>query len=351
MSQWGAQGAALAGKSVDEILNFYYPGTSVGRFSGPLRIWLTEAGSRGVVVQAQPGLRVTSQGTSVELAEPEAVRYRLRYASDDTVVLGWAGADGRWRRYGTTEAALFQDSAAFKAGRGGTVALVVGSTSTPYRGKIGVVNLPGTATLAINTVRVEEYLRGVVPAESPASWEPAALQAQAVAARTYAAYHAGRARAAGRSYDLCDTTACQVYPGSSTENSRTDAAVAATAATIRTYQGSPILAEFSASNGGYTVATTVPYQRAFEDSFDRTPTNPNNAWTVELSAQRARELFPTAGEVTAIRVTSRDGKGAGGGRALSVTVEGTTADVVVSASDFAGRLGLRSTFFSVTPPR
>ena len=73
-------------------------------------------------------------------------------------------------------------------------------------------------------LNIEKYLRGVVASEMPASWPSAALQSQAVAARTYAAR--GRADRTGSYYDLCDTTSCQVYGGLATEDSRTSAAIA-----------------------------------------------------------------------------------------------------------------------------
>ena len=73
----------------------------------------------------------------------------------------------------------------------------------------------GSSGRTINRVLVEDYVRGVVPAEMPTSWPADAVRAQAVAARSYAV----RLRANRRypSYDLCDTTACQVYRGMSAE--------------------------------------------------------------------------------------------------------------------------------------
>ena len=58
---------------------------------------------------------------------------------------------------------------------------------------------------------MENYVRSVVPSEMPTSWAMEAVKAQAVAARTYAAKLRSRATASG--YDICDTTACQVYSG------------------------------------------------------------------------------------------------------------------------------------------
>ena len=63
----------------------------------------------------------------------------------------------------------------------------------------------------MNVLRLDDYVKGVVPREMPASWPPAAVRAQAVAARTYAAFD--RAAHPTRYYDTCDTTSCQVYGG------------------------------------------------------------------------------------------------------------------------------------------
>ena len=69
----------------------------------------------------------------------------------------------------------------------------------------------------------------------PASWQPAAVRAQAVAARTYAAFD--RAAHTTRYYDTCDTTSCQVYGGVGDEDSRSNAAVDATAGKVLHYGG------------------------------------------------------------------------------------------------------------------
>ena len=67
----------------------------------------------------------------------------------------------------------------------------------------------------VNVVKLDDYLKGVVAAEMPASWEQAALRAQAVAARTFATFN--QAERAGSSYQICDTYSCQVYGGKSAE--------------------------------------------------------------------------------------------------------------------------------------
>lgn len=98
-----------------------------------------------------------------------------------------------------------------------------------YRGRVRVVPSQD-GLVAINHVDLEEYLYSVVGSEMPASWPQAALQAQAVAARSYALYHQGRA--ASRPYDMGGTTTWQVYRGFSGEAASTRAAVDATSGQV-----------------------------------------------------------------------------------------------------------------------
>jgi stage II sporulation protein D len=112
---------------------------------------------------------------------------------------------------------------------------------------------PGVEGVAvINVLSLEEYLRGVVPAEMGPRAFPAleALKAQAVAARTYAVAHLGDH--AGDGYDLCDSQSCQVYEGATAEHPLTDRAVAETAGEIVAYQGRPIDAMYHSTCAGHT---------------------------------------------------------------------------------------------------
>jgi stage II sporulation protein D len=104
----------------------------------------------------------------------------------------------------------------------------------------------------INELSLEDYLRGVVPAEmgSKIFDELEAQKAQAIAARTYAVRNLGQFRREG--YDICPTPACQAYAGASGEEPLSDQAVRETAGLIATYQGQPIDALFTATCGGET---------------------------------------------------------------------------------------------------
>ena len=106
------------------------------------------------------------------------------------------------------------------------------------------------AVTAIDRLPLEQYLRGVVPAEMPASWPLAALEAQAVAARTYTIAHLEDF--AARGYDLAGSVLSQAYGGLDVEATASDEAVLRTAAKILTYHGKPINAYYCASAGGYT---------------------------------------------------------------------------------------------------
>ncbi|MEC3654381.1 SpoIID/LytB domain-containing protein [Bacillus siamensis] len=124
----------------------------------------------------------------------------------------------------------------------------------------------------------EDYLKGVVPNEMPASWSLEALKAQTVAARTYSITKTGST--------VADTTAFQVYGGYSW-NANTTKAVQQTKNKVLTYKGNLITAAYSSSNGGYTESSdevwgsSVPYLTAKKDTKD-----PQTAWSLTLSKQQ-----------------------------------------------------------------
>lgn len=140
-----------------------------------------------------------------------------------------------------------------------------------YRGRIEVfVNNRGSLTV-VNTVKLEDYLRGVVPNElSLPSLE--AQKAQAVAARTYAVKNIGQFGAEG--FDLLPTTRSQVYRGFSSENELGTRAVDETRGIVATYDGKPINALYTSTCGGRTENSenvfefNEPYLRGVECSLE-----------------------------------------------------------------------------------
>ena len=167
------------------------------------------------------------------------------------------------------------------------------SSMVQYRGTIEMRDVLGSNRI-VNRLDVDNYLRGVVPREVPASWGSAgdgagmnALMAQSVAARSYAISQ-NRYSVSGSLYaKTCDTSSCQVYGGAGTkpaassagvvvrEDARTDQAVATTgptaAAVRRTAGGAIVSTEFSASNGPYTAGGSFP---SVDDPFDDVTAQP-----------------------------------------------------------------------------
>jgi stage II sporulation protein D len=126
--------------------------------------------------------------------------------------------------------------------------------NTQYRGMIEVRSALGTL-IAINIVKMEDYLSSVVPSEVSTSWDSEALKAQAVAARTYAYYNILHKNT--ELFDLDATTNFQVYKGVTSENEHTTEAVKTTSGEIMTYENQPIVAFFHSTCGGTTADNTT----------------------------------------------------------------------------------------------
>lgn len=329
-SQWGTQGAAESGvvKGID-ITARYYPGTAVGTLGNPtVRVNLTAADQGVLQVAPASGLTARDAKTAKSWPLTAGSAYRVLAAADGLHLQKYAG--GAWSAVGTAAALTgpvdLSDSA-------GMLRLHFPDTSQrDYRGVLRAVSSgSGLTTLAV--LPMEAYLRGVVPRESPAYWHDAALQAQAIAARDYAAYEAAHA-GAGSPYDLCDSDYCQVFGGSNyvaadgtvtaLEAASTDAAVQETAGIIRTYQGAPIFSQFSSSNGGYSVAGSQPYLQAGADSWDGVPGEDVHTWTATLAVSDLEARYGPAGLGTldSLQVITRDGNGEWGGRVQTVVLHG-----------------------------
>ena len=120
-----------------------------------------------------------------------------------------------------------------------------------YAGDLTVTRGEGGGLRPVLSIRMEDYLCGVVAYEMSDSWPLEALKAQAVAARTYAMQ---RKRNAGdRDYDLVDTTADQVYKGLNASYLNVIQAVEDTEGVVGVYDGGFATCYYTASNGG-TVA-------------------------------------------------------------------------------------------------
>jgi SpoIID/LytB domain protein len=199
----------------------------------------------------------------------------------------------------------------------------------------------------VRRVGLEQYVRGVVAAEVPADWPMAALEAQAVASRTYALTAHASAK-----FDVYADTRSQMYLGRAAETERTNAAVAATAGQIVTYEGRPAITYFFASSGGRTESVqnafpgtqAQPWLVGVEDPYDG---GELHRWRVTMSWHEAgvRLRGLVKGALEGIEVVKRGSSP----RIVQAYVLGSVGRTAVSGAQLAQRLGLYDTwaYFSV----
>ncbi len=149
----------------------------------------------------------------------------------------------------------------------------------------------------INDVDLEEYIKGVVPAEMSPGWHPEALKAQAVVARTYALYQ--RMLNRSREYDLVATVQDQVYQGRRGVDHRVQEAVESTRGIAVAYQNEPIYAAFSSTAAGPTEdamnvwSKDLPYLKGVDCPFDVDA--PRYHWRAVLKVQDLENTFRRQG--------------------------------------------------------
>ena len=246
-----------------------------------------------------------------------------------------------------------------------------------YRGELAL-SAGANGLLVVNRVPLESYLRGVVPAEMtgrPTPAEQAAVEAQAVAARSYALVHLG---AGGpRAYDLVAGVRDQVYGGADAERPATDRAVERTRGLVLTYGGRVANAPYSSTCGGSTAETSEVWWRVGPSPYlqrvsDRIPgtaaryyceASPRFTWTRRYDASslaatvdrylRDYASVPSRG-VGAVRSVSVRGT-TPSGRAGALRIEAEGGSYEVRGDDIrrvlrtAGGEILGSTYFTIEP--
>lgn len=358
LGQYGAFGYARdLGWGSARILDHFYGGTTAGQAPVPgvvdpgrVRVELVAMTGRATTVALRSGtLRVLTSG-GTELLARDAGAVRLTGSDGGFGVEVAPGCDGPWTAADRIEHDLVRLTGQSNATDHNGLLEVCGPTNRVwYDGELQAT-VSGGRQRTINVVTVEQYLRGVVPNEVPALWPNAVLEAQAVAARSYALTADPRS---GSFSDTCDTSRCQVYDGRYTTRGgglrlsthpRTDAAVAATAGQVRlTSSGRVARTEFSSSTGGYTAGGDFP---AVVDEGDSIDANGNSTWTETIdltSLERTNGKGPLLG----IEVTSRNGLGPDGGRVTELTYRFRDGDVTVSGSVARVQLGLKSDWFTI----
>ncbi|MFD2609084.1 SpoIID/LytB domain-containing protein [Deinococcus taklimakanensis] len=204
-----------------------------------------------------------------------------------------------------------------------------------YRGGV-LLRAQQGGVQAINVVDVEDYLRGVVASEMPASWPDAALRAQAVIARTYVASRINPAAP----YDTCATEKCQVYTGVGGEKPTTDAAITATAGQVVAYGGKAATTYFSSDSGGFTASAKevwnmdLPYLPAKADPFSAG--GPKASWRLDLSAAQVAEVAARYGVRVGTLKNVAVTRASESGRPQEITLSGSGGVKRISGASAGG---------------
>ncbi len=318
MSQWGAYGFARHGYDYRQILGHYYSGTTIGTTVDRTVRVLLRSGVSSVRFRA-----ASACGRSLS---PGAV-YTARRSGGGVLLL-----HGRRTLAGCGSVLRTEGRTASVVGKG------------PYRGALEIRSYGG-GLAAVNAVPLESYVRGVIAKESPSSWPIEALEAQAVAARSY-----GIATAHGGLFDQYDDTRSQVYGGMRAQTVRTNAAAQATNGEVVLYRGRVAQTYFFSTSGGHTEnnefstlgfrGMPIPYLRGVSDPFDSY--SPYHRWKRKFSAgsiqRRLRGLV--RGRLRKIRVI-RTGASP---RIVKAKLVGSRGRRRVSGPKLARRLALPDTW-------
>jgi SpoIID/LytB domain protein len=319
MAQWGANGYAQHGWDYRQILAHYYQGTTIAAEPAPtVRVLLAASRTRATLTSDSPWKAVDAHGSSVALpAGPLQVGADLSIGGKTLASPVTFSPGSTPLRYG----------------------------KAPYRGKLLLVS-NGKRLQVVNALPLESYVLGVVGREMPSNWPAAALEAQAVAARSYALAQLENVVTA-RNFDLYSDTRSQVYGGIQAESPAVTAAVQATARQVVLYGGKVATTYFSSSSGGRTVSAaeawgkSVPYLVSVDDPYDTL--SPYHDWgPVVIDARKAARALKVPGDLLQLELTPGPS-----GHVQQVDAVGSKGSVQVTGTAVRTALALRSSWFSV----
>lgn len=222
-----------------------------------------------------------------------------------------------------------------------------------FRGHLRFYRDSGNLLFAVNHLDIEGYLYGVLHHEVGTWWPMPALEAQAIAARTYALYEMHTSKS--QLYDLKSGTASQVYGGSTTERYRTKKAVDRTRGQVLAYEGKIFPAYFHATCAGRTAAANElwdislpPLAGGVQCSYCRI--SPHYYWRASVPfseiEQKLKASGRTVGQLLSVELVTRTPSF----RVGRIKFTGNAGEAVVAAKDFRVWIGgdrLKSTSFTV----
>ena len=216
-----------------------------------------------------------------------------------------------------------------------------------------IIRVKDEKTGIINEVPFEDYIKGVVAGEMPATFELEALKAQAVASRSYAMYQMTATK--DKEYDVLNTTANQVYLTDQElkENwkeeypekiNKIKEAIAETSGEYLTYEGKVINAMFFSTSVGATenseevFVSALPYLRSVDSKWDEASPAYTDTYTFTLE-EFYKKLNLQYNQTLTIEVTSKTSTG----RSRTLKINGTE----INGRDLATKLNLRSNYFDI----
>jgi len=390
MSQWGAYAMATEDPrrwTAKRIVEYYYQGQSPADSAkveavadaGDVRIGLLyqatqaharveELGGSGAQMQVIFGQKSLTFGPDAHITFAPSGRYVTVRRTDA----------GRTDRLGRARTVTVKWSGTRDPGDSGTVTSLLNiagpgeSFSSPgHRYRYGTVDITplktssGTRLAVVNTLRLgDEYLKGI--AEVNPTWPDAALEAQAIASRSYALSQVARGLDADCGCHMDDGDGPkfdQTFRGWLAESqygapNRWAEAVDATRTSettglAATFNGKPVNAYYTAATGGHTLAASdvwggapTPWARGVPDKWSlEAAGNPYRSWTVVLSQQRVEQIFGISDVMELILRTDPDTGGA-----TQVRARGLDGAVnTISAQKFRQAVGftsMKSTFLT-----
>jgi len=409
LSQYGAQGMATEGATGDEIMEHYFPGASVTPMPMPSNLVVgllqdrTGDARRFLAVRSESvggagkGLTVTLGTTKISVAPKTVITFAVlnnqvvAYGPDGiyqdaakqnvsaaTANITWAPQISGSKVSAVANVASANSSAGAISNLGGDC--VFNNCSHRYKyGSLTVSPYSGGTLNITNTLQLDnEYLYGL--GEMPSSWQPAALQAQAIAGRSYA-YIKYQANLSPPYRSQC---ACQIYATTvdqnfvgfakeyATSGSNWVAAVDATSTKVAAYKGKVIETFFSSSTGGYTQPLAeawgtrgYPWLTKVDDHWSKDSANPNAKWTISITQANLVGKLRAAGvNVKDIATFSVTGHYASGGVSQLSVVDSagrvTTISSIptilrpaapnISPSGLRSIFGLKSTYIRYISP-
>jgi len=368
LSQWGARSRAAAGQDYKKILATYYAGTRIETrdTSGVVRVALTDDpldlarpwphlfGPRAFVA----GPLTIDGAPQLQVAAGSALGFDANAASQPTVFV--VGADGS----GGPPVVIAQTLTIRTANPAGLRTNLMqimggdfrsGAEQRRYAGVLQIIPKGGAAILPVNVLPMEDYLKGVVPAEMPPYWGVEALKAQAIAGRTFAIHKLGQ----GGDFDLRASESDQAYSGLTDQRAESSAAVDGTHGQVLTYQGQLITAFYMASDGGHTESSEyrfvtwnhgpqlrshLGYLTGISDPFDRAPTWQVGPFSASGAATILRDNGDDVGDrLLGIDVLQKDASG----RLVGVRLRGSSKSAELSGPTLRFLFGLPDTLVDI----